>query len=184
MKVLMVDLDGTLFDTREANYYAYKEAIESYGYEIDYKYYCEFCNGKHYLDFLPQITTTDHQILSEMHRRKKMAYQKYLGYVRVNWALVDIIRSWRIEYKTALVTTASKDNTFDILKKFNLGEIFDLILTHEDVEKVKPDPEGYMKAMTFFDARPEDCIIFEDSEAGIEAAERSGANVFVAKGFN
>lgn len=55
MKLVIVDLDGTLFDTKDVNYHAYKDAISPYGFDIDYKYYCEFCNGRHYLDFLPQL---------------------------------------------------------------------------------------------------------------------------------
>ena len=38
MKLIMVDLDGTLFDTREVNYMAYQEAVGQFGYKIDYKY--------------------------------------------------------------------------------------------------------------------------------------------------
>ena len=71
MKLVIVDLDGTLFDTKDVNYYAYKEAIAPYGYEIDYKYYCEICNGRHYMDFLPQITTNDRSVLEIMHKEKK-----------------------------------------------------------------------------------------------------------------
>lgn len=180
----MVDLDGTLFDTKEVNYRAYREAISHYGYDIDYKYYCDFCNGKHYLDFLPQVTTDDNEILFDMHNRKKKAYSKYLNYARVNWSLVEIIRKCRGEFKIALVTTASKDNTYDILKQFELLEIFDLILTHEDVTKSKPDPEGYQKVLKYFNAQAENCMIFEDSVVGVEAAERTGATVYVVKGYN
>ena len=73
MKLIIVDLDGTLFDTKDVNYHAYKEAIAPYGYDMDYKYYCEFCNGRHYIDFLPQVTTTDSEILSAMHKAKKLS---------------------------------------------------------------------------------------------------------------
>ena len=184
MKVLMVDLDGTLIDTKDINYMAYKEAIEPYGYSIDYKYYCKFCNGRHYLDFLPQITTTDEAVLFDIHNRKKDAYSKYLKLGRVNLSLVGIINNSRTEYKTVLVTTASKQNTYDILNAFSLSDIFDLILTHEDVTKFKPDPEGYIKAMTYYNAKPEECVIFEDSDVGIKAAEQSGANVYIVKGYN
>lgn len=184
MKVLMVDLDGTLIDTKDINYMAYKEAIEPYGYSIDYKYYCKFCNGRHYLDFLPQITTTDEAVLFDIHKRKKDAYSKYLKLGRVNLSLVGIINNSRTEYKTVLVTTASKQNTYDILNAFSLSDIFDLILTHEDVTKFKPDPEGYIKAMTYYNAKPEECVIFEDSDVGIKAAEQSGANVYIVKGYN
>ena len=183
MKLMMIDLDGTLFDTKEINYRAYKEAIGAYGYNIDYKYYCEFCNGRHYTDFLPQITTTHESLLLDIHKRKKEAYSKYLKYGRVNQALVDLIRN-RGWCKAALVTTASKQNTYDILNEFGITGIFDLILTHEDITKSKPDPEGFLKAMAKYNVKPEECIIFEDSGVGIEAAGRTGATVFVAKGFN
>lgn len=177
-------MDGTLFDTKDVNYYAYKDAIEPYGYEIDYSYYCEFCNGRHYLDFLPQVTTTDREILSAMHKAKKLAYKRHLDKAVMNQGLVDIIRLMRTEYKTAVVTTASRENCYDILKQFGVTELFDLILTHDDITKSKPDPEGFLKAMAHFGAEPSKTIIFEDSQVGLEAAERSGAFYYKTYRFN
>jgi len=184
MKLIMIDLDGTLFDTKEVNYLAYKEAIEPFGFSIDYDYYCKFCNGRHYLDFLPQITTQDESILSEIHNKKKEVYPKYLSKAKINIALVEILKACKDKTKIALVTTASKENTYQILDNFYISELFDLILTHDDVTESKPDPEGYIKAMAYFGAENSDCVIFEDSGVGVEAAEKSGANVFVVKGFN
>lgn len=184
MKLLIVDLDGTLFDTKDVNYYAYKDAIAPYGYEIDYKYYCEFCNGRHYVDFLPQITTNDKDILEIMHKEKKNTYKKYLDKAILNSRLVDIIRLMRKEYKTAVVTTASRENCYDILDQFGVSDLFDLILTHDDITKSKPDPEGFLKAMDYFEAKPTETIIFEDSEVGLEAAERSGAYYYRTYRFN
>lgn len=184
MKLIIVDLDGTLFDTKDVNYHAYREAIAPYGYVIDYQYYCEFCNGRHYMDFLPQITTNDRTILEEMHKEKKHAYKKYLDKAVLNTGLVDIIRLMRSEYKTAVVTTASKENCYDILKQFGVIGLFDLILTHDDITKSKPDPEGFLKAMDYFEAKPTETIIFEDSEVGLEAAEKSGAYYYRTYRFN
>ena len=183
MKLMIIDLDGTLFDTKEINYRAYKEAIAQYGYNLDYKYYCEFCNGRHYTDFLPQITTKDENILSEMHKKKIDVYSKYLKYGKINQNLVDLIKC-RGECKAALVTTASKKNTFDILRSFDVEDIFDLILTHEDIIKSKPDPEGFLKAMKKYNVSSKDCAIFEDSDIGIKAAEKTGATIFKVIGFN
>lgn len=184
MKLVIVDLDGTLFDTKDVNYHAYKDAILPYGYDIDYKYYCEFCNGRHYLDFLPQITTTDSATLSAMHSAKKILYKKHLDKVVLNKGLVDIIRLMKSEYKTAVVTTASKENCYDILNEFNLVDLFDLILTREDISKTKPDPEGFLKAMQHFGVSPEYTIIFEDSDVGLQAAENSGAFYYKTYKFN
>ena len=56
-KLAIFDLDGTLFDTKDVNYSAYQEAIKCCGFsaEIDYGFYCSYCNGNHYKDFLPVI---------------------------------------------------------------------------------------------------------------------------------
>lgn len=184
MSLVIVDLDGTLFDTKDVNFHAYQDAIASYGYKIDYPYYCEFCNGRHYQDFLPQITTNDREILSAMHKAKKLAYKNHLDKAVLNRGLVDIIRLMRAEYKTAVVTTASKENCYDILNQFGLVDLFDLILTHDEITKSKPDPEGFQKAMQHFGAEPTDTIIFEDSDVGLEAAKRSGAYYYRTYRFN
>lgn len=140
---------------------------------MDYKYYCEFCNGWHYLEFLPQITTNDKDILIAMHKAKKIAYRNHLDKAVLNQGLVDIVRLMKSEYKTAVVTTASRENCYDILNQFNLTRLFDLILTHDDITEAKPNPEGFLKAMQYFGVKPENTIIFEDSDVGLEAAERS-----------
>lgn len=184
MKLVIVDLDGTLFDTKDVNYHAYKDAIAPFGYQIEYQYYCDFCNGRHYLDFLPQITTTDQDTLLKMHKAKKKAYSKHLDKAVLNQGLVDIIRSLRGEYKTAVVTTASKENCYEILQQFDLVDLFDLILTHDDITKSKPDPEGFLKAMAHFESTPAETIIFEDSDVGLEAAKRSGAFYYKTYRFN
>ena len=175
MKLLIVDLDGTLFDTKDVNFCAYQEAVGQYGYTMDYDYYCKFCNGRHYQQFLPQITTEDPEILSAMHKLKKAAYKKYISHAKINTHLVNILRLMKAEYKIALVTTASKQNCDDLLEQFDLRGLFDLVLTQDDITCPKPDPEGFLKAMAFFSATPEETVIFEDSDVGLEAAERSGA---------
>ena len=60
----------------------------------------------------------------------------------------------------------------------------DSYVRQEDVEKKKPNPEGFLKAMDYFQILKSDTIIFEDSDVGVEAAEKSGANVFVVKGYS
>lgn len=180
---MMVDLDGTLFDTSEVNYLAYKESMKPFGFDMDYSYYCEYCNGRHYMDFLPQITTTDEHVLEEIHDRKQTSYKKYLDKAKVNTGLIDMIRNCKKDYKIALVTTASKKNTADIIGMFRYDSLFDLIITCEDIKYTKPNPECFLKAMEYYNAKPNECIIFEDSDVGIIAAKKTGATVFVTEQF-
>ena len=183
-KLAIFDMDGTLFDTNEVNYFAYSKALEELGYYIDYDYYCNYCNGKHYKVFLPIVIGDDEKLIDTVHKRKKELYSEYLNKAKVNTHLFDIINKLIDNYYIALVTTASKKNTIEILKYYKKTECFDLILTHDDIEKVKPNPEGFIKAIEFFNVKEEDTIIFEDSDIGIEAALKTGATVFKIERFN
>lgn len=71
MKVIMIDLDGTLVDTNETNYLAYSEALNAHGYKIVKDYYYKNCNGRHYLEFLPRVTTDNREILEDIHNKKR-----------------------------------------------------------------------------------------------------------------
>ena len=115
--------------------------------------------------------------METVHGYKKEYYRKYLSAVRENDFLFDMICAIRKDYHIALVTTASRKNTEEILDFTGRSSLFELVLCQEDVIKKKPDPEGFQKAMEYFGVRSEDTIIFEDSDVGIEAAFASGAKV-------
>lgn len=182
-KLIIVDLDGTLVDTKDINYHAYKDALARYGYEIDYDYFCAYCNGRHYLDFIPQIVD-DESLYPHIHKVKKSRYSAFLKLAKVNNVLVEILRAMKSTYKLAVVTTASRQNCMELLDANELTSLFDLILTREDVEKSKPNPEGFLKAMAYFSAIPENTIIFEDSFVGMEAALAATPNVYRTFGYN
>lgn len=183
-KLALFDLDGTLFDTKDVNYNAYKDALSQFGYDIDYEYYCRYCNGRHYMDFLPKIIKNDLEVLNLIHEKKKTIYSNYLNYAIVNQHLFDIIRLIKSEYYTAVVTTASKKNCYEILTFFEVKNLFDLIITRDDVSNSKPDPEGYIKALEYFCIRKENAIIYEDTRIGEEAAKRAGIKCVTVRGYN
>lgn len=176
------DLDGTLFDTSEVNYLSYKEALKSFGVDLSRDFFMGKCFGKHYMDFIPSLVTDSAQI-ELVHESKTLIYNNYLGNARVNTHLLRLIHCMRATYYTALVTTASNKNTFDLLNYFNCADCFDLIITQESIVNKKPDPEGFLKAMNHFGIDAEHTLIFEDSEVGIVAAKMAGATVFTAEQF-
>lgn len=181
-KLAIFDLDGTLFDTSEVNYHAYKDALEQYGYELDHDLFVNEFNGMHYKTFLPRIMQETGD-MEAVHDAKKAAYGKNLDKARENIHLINIAKALKEEYHLAIVTTASKKNTYEILDYFGYTGLFDLILTAEDIKKVKPDPEGFLMAMAYFGTDSEATVIFEDSEAGIKAGCATEAGVMVVKSF-
>lgn len=181
-KLAIFDMDGTLFDTSYVNYYAYSEALYEYGIKIQYDYFRDYCNGRHYAEFIPKIMNSAEH-LEKIHKHKKQCYASYLDKAIVNNHLFEIIKTIKNEYYIALVTTASRQNCSDILNKFGYYELFDILVTQEDITRTKPDPEGFFKAMTYFKIPANNTFIFEDSEVGIKAARATGATVFVVKQF-
>lgn len=182
-KLAIFDLDGTLFDTKEVNYYSYKEALYEYEIFLDKDYFIKECNGRHYKNFLPNIMGNN-DFIDDVHNRKKILYSKYLDKSIENKHLFNIIKSIKDEYYISLVTTASRKNTIEILTYFNKVELFDYIVTQEDITKTKPDPQGFLLAMRHFDVNANNTIIFEDSNVGIEAARLTGSSVFIIDQFN
>jgi len=186
-KLMIFDLDGTLFDTKEVNFLAYFHALKSVGIEtdLDYQFFCEYCNAKDYRKFLPIIVpgiTTE--LMEQVHQEKKEKYSGFLNKARKNETLFTLIRSVREEYVTAVATTASRKNAEEILSYFQVQDLFDFIVTKEDVAFVKPEPECFCRVMKLAGIDAENTLIFEDSDDGILAAQNSGTDYVRVYGYN
>lgn len=80
----------------------------------------------------------------------------------------------------ALVTSSEKVVTEELLRMGEIRDFFSLVLTRDDCPAHKPDPWPYKKALELTGLKPDQVIIFEDSDVGITAALGSGANVYRA----
>lgn len=174
----LIDLDGTLIDTSEINYQAYKAALEEKGFSLSRDYFMNYCFGNHYKKFLPQIIGDDPALLDEIHHIKINVYSSKLNYARKNENLINILKSIKSQYFLVIATTASRKNAHEVLEYCGLLDMFDSIIAQEDVTKVKPDPECYNLAIDRYKIDKNNTIIFDDSDFGIEAALRCGCNIF------
>lgn len=184
-KLLLFDLDGTLYDTREVNFLSYQKALAQENIHLDRDFYYTHCNGRYYKDYLPDISSTiTSKQMERIHEAKKRFYAASLNAAKENLLLFDLITSLSPAYHIGLVTTASRKNALDILNAFHRSELFELIISQEDVINKKPDPEGYLKAMDYFHTAPTDTTIFEDSDPGLKAAAASQAHYIKVFGYN
>ena len=173
------DLDGTLYNTNMINYLSYKNALPYEIGEFTYDYYSKECNGRTYRDFLPSILkANDEEIINTIHKKKKENYKFFLDKSIENSHLINTIIALKENYYIALCTTASKSNVEDILNYYKRKELFDLILTYEDVDKHKPNPEIFLKAMKYFNKKNTETVIF-----GVEGARRTGSSVIIIDRF-
>lgn len=79
------------------------------------------------------------------------------------------------DLKTGLVSSSVEDWINQVLDRFDLGQYFDLVLSAEHIEsESKPNPRIYLEAAEDLGVKPEECLVVEDSENGVEAAKSAG----------
>lgn len=181
-KVIIFDMDGTLFDTASANYHAYKDAIKCSGvdFSISEDEFIKTCYGKNYRDFLINTYHISGDLAEKIHNVKCCNYYRFIEkYAICNEFLFDVIEGIKDRYSIVLFTTAAKKNTYKLLKYFNKEDIFDLIITAEDVDEMKPQKEGFIKILEYFGVGPSDVVFFDDSKDCIETADELGIKSYM-----
>ena len=170
-KLFIFDLDGTLVDTNMANFMSYKQSLSVVDYVLSYEMFEQCIIGKHWKKFLPLLLNSNDTILiDKIHHQKIKLFKSFLTQIKLNLGLINLIKHLKGDGYISLATTASKINCYDILKYFQIINLFDHIVTGDDVKKTKPHPDCYKICMDKFKAKKENTFIFEDSETGIKAA--------------
>jgi HAD superfamily hydrolase (TIGR01509 family) len=124
-----------------------------------------------------QMGIDDSDIMASIKKDKARIYPQCFESLVPNTTLIAFIRKMKSSgVKTAIASTAQKENLMNVLNHLHLAGLFDEIIAGTGVKKGKPDPEIYLKAMEVLGVSPEETLIFEDSEVGLQAAEASGAN--------
>jgi beta-phosphoglucomutase len=179
VKALLVDLDGTLVETAGANFEAYSEALTEFGLSIGRERFDAIAQGKNWKQFLPPLLAEAGLKIDPamVNRRKAEIYATKMHQTKVNTALVRLVDMVRPLSRTALVTTASAINVQAVIAHHGLGRLFDVIVTGDDVDRHKPDPQAYQLAARHLDVSPEECLVIEDSDAGVASAHAFGAMV-------
>lgn len=177
IKAVITDFDGTLVDTFEANLKAYQYVFARMGLMLTEEKYRE-CFGLRFDRFMEIAGIGDESVANRIREMKRECYPDFFGYLRPNRALMKLISAFKTSGgKTAIASTASRKNLTSAVRYLHIENLFDLIYAGQDVKEGKPSPEIYVKAMAQLGVSPTDTLIFEDSEVGVLAAQRSGAHL-------
>ena len=182
IRLLLLDFDGTLADTRRANTLAYVAALGEAGYTLTEEEYAARYFGMRCNEFLTQFGIADPAERERIRLRKIALYPAFFDTVRLNEPLWTFCRQFRAQGgRVWVVSTGSRDNIDNVIAHLGIADGLDGILSGADVERSKPAPDCFLEAMRREGCTPRETLIFEDSDIGIEAARRSGASYFVVK---
>ncbi len=184
IRAIITDFDGTLVDTFEANYVAYSKAFEHCNQKLSREQYLS-CFGLRFDAFMNAIKIDNVNLRNQIKKEKARVYPLCFNHLKPNSTLIDFIHKAKASgIKTAIASTAQRDNLMNVLRYLQLDNLFDLIIAGDEVKEGKPSPEIYITTMSYLQVNPSETLVFEDTEVGLLAAEKSGANAIkITKDF-
>jgi HAD superfamily hydrolase (TIGR01509 family) len=189
-KLVIFDLDGVLVDACEWHRAALNEALkEVCDGEISMEEHISIFNGiptrvkLKKLTELGRIPEASHDAVYNLKQSKTVEIIERDAFVRKEKQEMILALKGR-GAKIACYTNSIRQTTKLMLEKTGILDMFDYVLTNQDVEKCKPDPEGYIFLMNHLGFSKENTFIIEDSPKGLKAANDSGANVIQVRDPN
>lgn len=176
IKGFIFDLDGVIVDTAKYHYLAWKELANSINIDFT-ETENEQLKGVSRAESLQRILNWGNVELSEtkfnrMMSDKNKIYLDYINGMDETDILPDVPRvlNFLKTHKQLIALGSASKNAKYILKKLDLFDEFHVIIDGASVTNPKPDPEVFLTAAEKLHVSPIDCFVFEDAEAGIEAA--------------
>lgn len=179
-KGFIFDLDGVIVDTAKYHYLAWKKLAKTIGISFTQKQN-EQLKGVSRIDSLKKILSWGEIEISQQEFDRLLTHKNddYLSYINTmdkSEILPDVERvlSFLIEQQQPIALGSASKNARAILDKVSLTYHFKAIVDGTNVSKAKPDPEVFLNAANHLQKEPLSCIVFEDSLAGIKAANTAG----------
>jgi beta-phosphoglucomutase len=181
-KAFLFDLNGTMIDDMQYHIKAWHRILNDLGADISLEQMKEECYGKN--DELLERMFPGRFAEAEKQSMSLEKEKKYQAQYRPHLALLPgldvFLQSARdAEIKMAIGSAAIMFNIDFVLDNLNIRSYFDALVSADDVQKSKPDPETYLSCATMLQYDPANCIVFEDSQKGVESARRAGMKAVV-----
>jgi HAD superfamily hydrolase (TIGR01509 family) len=171
----LFDCDGTIVDSMPLHYLAWKEALGEWG--------CDFSEQLFYawggMPVAEVITTLNQERglkmpVEEVGHRKENLYYDLLPQLKAVPEVVEHIDAQHGRIPFGVVSGSTRESVVASLEVVNLLDKFQTMACAGEYQKSKPDPEAFLMAAANLHVKPEGCLVFEDTEMGIQAAKAAG----------
>jgi len=175
------DMDGTMVDNTPYHYQTWQALYKKYSIgDLTNETYKAEISGVPIIDTMRSLfPDADKETLRSRVREKEKLYQEiYTPFIAPINGLENLLADMKDGgVKLAMASSATLDDIDFVLNHVKVRQYFDVIIDGNRVSKGKPNPQIFLKAATDLHMRPEDCIVFEDSIAGIKAGNAAGMKV-------
>lgn len=178
---VIFDMDGVLVDNFAWHLLAWETFCKRHRKQISADEFRDHVFGGNNPDHLRYIFGNDisPELIEQYSIEKEIIYRGlYSGQVNPVKGLVAFLQELKKnKVPMAIATSAERTNVDFVLEAIGCAGLFDAIADASMISKGKPDPEVFLKAAALCNAKPEECVIFEDSLKGIEAGLRARMKV-------
>ena len=174
------DMDGVIVHSNPAHEATIKEFCKTHNMDVTDAFLRESVFGRTNKEWIPELFgNINQELLTAYAEEKEAMFRERFNPVKheVKGATHFLRELVDRSIPCALATSAPGMNADFILDALQIRDCFNAVLDSSHVEKGKPEPEVYIKAAQSLNLPPAQCLVFEDSLAGIEAGRRAGANV-------
>lgn len=182
MKAVIFDLDGVLIDSMKAHVFAWEKVFSDYGIEVD-DYEIYKLEGERNME-IPRSIAKIHNIeltneeIDSMRELKKTIYRTFD--VRPYDILFYLHELKKRGLKLAVGTGGRKEVAEEKINEF-FPNIFDIIISSDNVKHGKPDPETYLKALEKLNIKSSEAVVIENAPLGVKAAINAQIKVYALK---
>jgi beta-phosphoglucomutase len=183
IKACIFDLDGVIVDTAKYHFIAWQELADQLGilFTEEDNERLKGVSRMRSLEIILEIggVTIDPVEMERLANEKNERYRSYILKLEKSEILpgvIDLLEELRADKIPFALGSASK-NAVTILERLDLMNYFSAIVDGTSVTKAKPDPEVFLVGANLLEVDPTHCLVFEDAEAGVEAAKRAGMKV-------
>lgn len=186
VKVLIFDCDGVLYDSCDIHYEALNQSLKEYDYdpisEIDHR---EVYNGLSTRIKLQKMSWINPILHDKIYTRKQEITKILFNQIKIDQDLITMLQKLKaLGYKIHCASNCIYETLYLILKQLGIIDLFDSVMSNQDVTNPKPSPEIYLKSLIKENVSPDEVVIFEDSLTGITSAIKSHCNVCHIKNSN
>lgn len=177
-KAYLFDMDGTLIDNMGVHSQVWSEFLAGQGVSITPEEFYARAAGRTNAEILRQMIgphLDESQLKSFAAQKETLYRQRYQPIIRPMDGLPEFLHAAQDQgIRMAVASSAGRRNIDFHLSGLGLGDYFSALVGAEDVERGKPFPDLFLTAAKRLETSPADCLVFEDTPAGLEAARRAG----------
>lgn len=171
----LFDCDGTIADSMPLHYIAWRKALGEWNCEFDEQLFYAW-GGMPITEIITTLNLRDglSMPVALVSERKESIYYELLPQLKAVPEVLEHIEAQRGQIPFAVVSGSTKESVTASLAALNLLDRFDAMVCAGDYKKSKPDPEPFLLAAARLGVPPGNCLVFEDTEMGIQAARAAG----------